>query len=51
MALRLTWSTRGGWRLSESKRVGRLRLWESIPLGRSKTRRLRRVRRGASYRL
>ena len=51
MALRVTWSSRSGLRLTESVRVGkRLRLWESIPLTRGKTRR-RRTRKGASYRL
>jgi hypothetical protein len=51
MALRLTWSSRSGLRLTETVRVGkRLRLWESIPLTRGKNRR-RRTRKGASYRL
>jgi hypothetical protein len=51
MALRLSWSSRGGVRLTESKRIGRLRLWESIPLTRGKNGRKRRVNKGASFRL
>jgi hypothetical protein len=34
MALRLSWSSRGGVRLSESVKVGRLRVGESVPLTR-----------------
>ena len=49
MALRLSWTSRGGLRLTESKRIGRLRLWESLPLtGKNKR---KRVRKGASFRL
>lgn len=53
MGLRLTWSSRSGWRLTESVRLGkRLRLFESIPLGRSsRNGRKRRIRKGASFRL
>lgn len=49
--MRLTWSSRGGFRLTGTARVGRLRLWQSIPLTRSKSGRKRRARRGASFRL
>jgi hypothetical protein len=49
MPLRISWNSRSGPRLTESKRIGRLRLWESIPLtGKNKR---RRTRKGASFRL
>jgi hypothetical protein len=51
MALRLSWSSRGGVRLTESKRFGRLRLWESIPITRGKNGRRRKASKGASFRL
>lgn len=51
MGLRISWSNRGGLRLTESKRVGRATGWLSIPLGgKTKTGRKRRVRKGVSFR-
>lgn len=50
MALRINWSSRGGLRLSESARIGRLRVGESIPLTRKNGRR-RKPRRWISFRL
>lgn len=52
MPLRITWSSRGGLRLAGSKRIGRLSLWESVPLNPLRAgRRRRRTRKGASFRL
>lgn len=51
MGLRLTWSSRGGLRLSESARIGRLRVGESIPLARGRKGRRRRKRSWISFRL
>jgi hypothetical protein len=51
MALRISWSSRGGARLSESVKIGRLRIGESIPIGKSKNGRKRRTRRWISFRL
>lgn len=50
MAPRISWSSRGGLRLTESKRIGRLSVGESIPIGRSRGRR-RKPRRWISFRL
>lgn len=51
MSLRISWSNRGGLRLTESKRVGRATGWLSIPLGGTKNGRKRRVRKGVSFRI
>jgi hypothetical protein len=51
MALRISWSNRGGLRLTERKRIGRLSVGESIPLTKSKNGRKRRTRRWISFRL
>lgn len=51
MGLRITWSSRGGLRLAESARQGRLSEWISIPIGRSRNGRKRRTRKGISFRL
>lgn len=51
MALRLSWSSRGGVRLSESAKIGRLRVGESIPIGKTKSGRRRKPRRWISFRL
>jgi hypothetical protein len=51
MGMRLTWTSRSGLRLGWSTRAGRVRLWESVPLTRSRTGRRRRVRKGVSVRL
>lgn len=50
MALRINWSSRGGLRLSDSVKVGRLRVGESVPIGRNKGRR-RKTRKWISFRL
>lgn len=53
MALRLTWTSRGGLRLTETARTGqRARAWISVPLTpKTRTGRRRRVSRGVSIRL
>lgn len=51
MALRISWSSRSGLRLTESARQGRLSEWISTPIGRSKNGRKRRTRKGVSFRL
>lgn len=52
MALRISWSSRGGFRLSDSIKIGRVRMGESIPLGRKgKNGRRRKTRRWISFRL
>lgn len=50
MGLRISWSSRGGLRVTERVRVGRLSAGESIPIGRNKGRR-RKTRRWISFRL
>lgn len=52
MGLGISWTKRGGFRLNISARQGRLREWESIPIGgKTKNGRKRRTRRGISFRL
>jgi hypothetical protein len=51
MGMRISWSSRGGVRLSDSIKVGRLRVGESIPLGKTKSGRRRKTRRWVSFRL
>lgn len=50
MSLRISWSSRGGLRLTERVRVGRLSVGESIPLTRKNGRR-RKPRKWISFRL
>lgn len=50
MGLRIGWSSRGGWRVTESAKIGRLSVGESIPLSRRNGRR-RKPRRWISFRL
>lgn len=52
MALRISWSSRGGLRVTERARIGRLTVGESIPIGRrGKNGRRRKTRRWISFRL
>jgi hypothetical protein len=51
VAVRLNWSNRGGVRVSDSVKIGRLRVGESIPLSKSKNGRRRKPRRWISFRL
>jgi hypothetical protein len=51
MALRISWSSRGGLRLSDSVKVGRFRVGESVPLTKGKNGRRRKARKWISFRL
>ena len=50
MAPRISWSSRGGVRLSDSFKIGRLRVGESVPIGKGKNGRRRKSRRWISFR-
>lgn len=50
MGLRFTWSSRGGARVSESVKIGPVRIGQSVPIGRKGNGRKRRTRRWISFR-